>query len=108
MNNVLLVGRDPNFAWALQKILGGLGLGVDHVYTLSEAEQRKAHRGYTTFILDSLRGEDMEQFLMGKGAEDKVIIFDIPPPDTSFDGVVLLSKAEPLQSMIRSLKEHLL
>jgi len=108
MNNVLLVGRDPNFAWALQKVLGGLGLNVDHVYTVSEAEQRKAHLGYKTFILDSLRCEDMEMFLMGKGTGDKVIIFDVPTPASSFDGVIVLSKAEPLQSMIRSLKEHLL
>jgi hypothetical protein len=108
MNNVLLVGRDPNFAWALRKILGGLGLNVDHVYTLPEAELRKAHLGYKTFILDSLRSEEMEEFLLAKGAGEKVIIFDVPPPDTSFDGVVVLSKAEPVPSIIRSLKEHLL
>jgi hypothetical protein len=106
-NRALLLGRDPNFAWALKKIMENLGYSLEHVYTLPEAKFRMERSSYALFILDGLREEEIESFLLMKAPEDKVIIFDFLPPGFPTDNITILSKAAPLLTLVESLKKRL-
>ena len=106
MSIVLLLGRDPNFAWALQKILGEWGFRLEHVYTLSEARLRMERFAYGTYILDGLKPEEIEAFERAKGPGGKVIVFDVQPEAVPA-GATFLLKGVPLPSMISSLREAL-
>ena len=106
MNSVLLLGRDPNFAWALQKILGEWGYRVEHVYTLSEARLRMERFAYGAYILDGLKPEELDAFQRTKGPGGKVVIFDVQPTVPPVDAIFIL-KGVPLPAMVSSLKETL-
>jgi hypothetical protein len=106
MNNVLLLGRDPNFAWALQKILGEWGYRVEHVYTLSEARLRMERFTYGAYILDGLRDDEIEAFEGAKGPGGRVIVFDVQPSDQP-RGAAFLPKDVPLANMVASLRDTL-
>lgn len=60
MNRVLLVGRDPIFAWALEQKTAGLGFHVEHVYTLAEAKLRMNRFEYTAVLLDGLNTDEVD------------------------------------------------
>lgn len=107
METALLLGRDPVFAWALQKIMADLGLALEHVYTLSEAKIRLERFSYRLLLLDNLRDEEVEDFLRLVDSKDKLILFDAVLSDPPKDGLVLLSKDSPLPEIISSLKERL-
>jgi hypothetical protein len=106
VNSVLLFGRDPNFAWALQKILGEWGYRVEHVYTLSEARLRMERFTYGAYLLDGLRADEIEAFEGAKGPGGRVIVFDVQPFDQP-RGAAFLSKDLPLAHMAASLRETL-
>lgn len=106
MNAVLLLGRDPNFAWAIQKILGEWGYRVEHVYTLSEARLRMERFAYGTYILDGLKPEEIEAFDRARSPGGKVVIFDVQPAVPPADATFIL-KGAPLPNMVSSLRESL-
>lgn len=103
MNSVLLLGRDPNFAWVLQKILGEWGYRLEHVYTLSEARLRMERFTYGTYILDGLKPEEIEAFQQMKNSENKVVVFDSEPIVLP-DGAAFILKGVPLIDMMSTLK----
>jgi|GEM_PF-1404859 hypothetical protein len=106
MDSVLLLGRDPNFAWALQKILGEWGMRLEHVYTLSEARLRMERFSYGAYLLDGLKPEEIEAFERAKGPGGKVVVFDVEPAAAPMNAIFLL-KGVPLPSMVSSLRETL-
>ena len=106
-NHVLLLGLDPNFAWALKKIMENFGYSLEHVYTLAEAKIRMERFSYKFFLLDGLKAEEIESFLLMKAPEDKVIIFDFLPAGLPTDNITILSKAAPLLTLVESLKKRL-
>ena len=106
-NHVLLLGRDPNFAWALKKIVENLGCSLEHVYTLAEAKFRMERFSYKLILLDGLRPEEIDGFLQFKPPKDKVVLFDVLPSELPGDDLVILAKGAPLQTVISFFKECL-
>ena len=60
MKRILLIGRDPVFAWALEKTTGAFGYHIEHVYTLTEAKLRLNRFEYPIVVLDGLSKEENE------------------------------------------------
>ena len=76
MKRVLLIGRDPLFAWALEKKIAALGYHVEHIYTLAEATLRVKRFHYELFLLDGLAGNEMESFLKNNEPEAPVFVLE--------------------------------
>jgi hypothetical protein len=107
METALLLGQDPVFAWALQKVMADLGLALEHVYTLSEAELRLERFSYKLILLDGLREEEIADFKLIKRSQHHVILLDANPSESRKEDMTVLSKGMPIQSMATLLKEHL-
>jgi hypothetical protein len=76
MKRILLIGRDPVFAWALEKTTGALGYHIEHVYTLTEAKLRMSRFEYPLILLDGLSKEESESIIQTQESGGAVLVFD--------------------------------
>jgi hypothetical protein len=109
---ILLIGKDPIFAWALEQKIGALGYRVEHVYTLAEAKLRMNRFEYAAVLMDGLGKEDVELLCQNGDPKSAVFVFD----DTQLEAApristtqksrpIIIPKESALSCIISSLKE---
>jgi DNA-binding response OmpR family regulator len=76
MKRILLIGRDPVFAWALEKTTASFGYHIEHVYTLTEAKLRMSRFEYSLILLDGLSKEESESIIQTKEPDGTVLVLD--------------------------------
>lgn len=113
-NRLLLVGKDPIFAWALEQRITLLEMHVEHVYTIGEAQLRLKRFDYAAVMADGLKKRDVELLAQDCSPQCTLFFFD----DISFDtpvscradgttnGVVVIPKESALPLIVASLAER--
>jgi hypothetical protein len=81
MKRILLIGKDPVFAWALEKTIGPLGYHIEHTYTLVEAKLRMSRFEYSLILLDGLSKTETDTLLETQETSCTVFIFDGVSPE---------------------------
>ena len=76
MKRVLLVGRDPLFAWALEKTITAQGHRLEHVYTVAEATLRMNRFHYDLCLLDGLSEEEIGSFPNLEDESTSIFVLD--------------------------------
>jgi hypothetical protein len=60
MKRVLLISKDPLFAWALDKKLSSTDFHLEHVYTIPEAELRLKRFRYSAVFFDGISQHEID------------------------------------------------
>lgn len=109
---ILLIGKDPIFAWALEQRINALGFRVEHVYTLAEAKLRMNRFQYAAVLMDGLGKEEVELLCESGDSTSAVFVFDDTQldvtPEFSTGGKsrpIVIPKESALPRIISSLKE---
>lgn len=109
---ILLIGRDPIFAWAIEQRISALGYHLEHVYTLAEARLRLNRFQYAAVLADGLGKDEVDLVSQDKDPRSAMFVFDdinldISPkiethPQSSVP--VVIPKEMALQRILTSLK----
>lgn len=109
MKKILLIGKDPIFAWALQKKVSAIGYKCEHVYTLPEAQLRMSRFDYKVVLLDGVGNQNIDLLLDSQHPGIQVFLledFDDSDPvlkETIRNKVRVLSKESAIPHIISSL-----
>ena len=108
---ILLIGKDPIFAWALEQKVGALGFHFEHVFTLAEAKMRMNRFQYVAVLLDGLAKDDVEILCENRDPQSAVFVFDDSnievTPEITTGGKpcpVVIPKESALPRILSSLK----
>lgn len=103
----LLIGRDRNFAWVLEKMLSEFHIRLEHVYTIAEALTRMKLQEYVFYFLDGKKPFEIEHFVQQVPDRGRVIIVDTGEEEAGESDVVFLKKDLPVEILSSSLRQHL-
>jgi len=84
MKRAMLLGKDPIFAWALEKMVHPLGYSLEHVFTMSEARIRMRRFQYEMYFLDGLPETEIDFFSQHKDPHSVIIVFEDTSESSSF------------------------
>lgn len=112
ITRILLIGKDPIFAWAIEQKIGAIGFHLEHVYTLAEAKLRMNRFQYAAVLLDGLASEEIEMLFQNRDPQSEVFVFN----DTNLEVApeiltgskprpVIIPKEAALPRILSSLKE---
>ena len=110
MRRVLLIGKDPLFAWALEKRISTFGCHLEHIYTLAEAHLRLNRFHYDAVLFDGVARGEMEKLRENLEPVNTLFLLNDTVDETiheisSFPHLISLSKETALSQIVSSLKE---
>jgi hypothetical protein len=109
---ILLVGRDPIFAWALEQKLTQIGCVLEHVYTIPEARCRLKRSEYAALLADGVERKIVDLLALDCAPECALLVVDdiymeVPfqrPCDGSLHHALIIPKESALQLVVSTLE----
>lgn len=113
MNRILLVGKDPIFAWALEQKVAAMGYHLEHVYTVGEARLRMNRFPYAAVLVDGLASREANLLAQERDPQSAMFVFDDinleTAPEVQFNGnakkAVVIPKENALSHILTTLKD---
>ena len=113
-NRILLVGKDPIFAWALEQRVAAMGYHLEHVYTVGEARLRLNRFPYAAVLVDGLGKSEADIVAQERDPESAMFVFDDinleTPPEITCNGggkkAVVIPKENALTRILSTLKSR--
>lgn len=104
MKRVLLISKDPLFAWALDKKLSSADFRLEHVYTIPEAKLRLNRFRYCAVFFDGISQEEIETVRQDLSATSHLFAFsDSSTAENNVPGIICIPKETALTETVPSL-----